>query len=274
MVAALLPGVARANDDASWYGGSFSAVITMSSPKNPKQSASGQIFVGDEKLRAQGVVGGEQRAVILDAANKKIWTLAPDRKLYQEGIYGPMPPRPDRAMMPSDPKHPLCGAEAAKKGVTCVKAKKPEAVGGVQAERWEISMMDRGAKQTMRLWVDPSRSVVIQREIPNGPLMTRVLEGVEQLNGRETEKWRLVTAFNGKSREMTQWVDVKLRMPVKAEANGAVTLMVSDIKEGAQPAELFTLPADYTPATKSAQGGAPAQKPQAPHAAPGGQRFY
>jgi outer membrane lipoprotein-sorting protein len=45
--------------------------------------------------------------------------------------------------------------------------------------------------------------------------------------------------------QTTMWIDQKLRIPVRMEGPGGVTSELRDIREGPQPPELFTVPADY-----------------------------
>ena len=67
-------------------------------------------------------------------------------------------------------------------------------------------------------------------------------EGSETENGRSTIKYE---GTNAKGESGTMWLDPKLRFPVKWQGkNGGGELQ--NIKEGAQPASLFEIPAGYT----------------------------
>lgn len=66
--------------------------------------------------------------------------------------------------------------------------------------------------------------------------------GSDTVNGRSTIKYE---GTNAKGESGTMWLDPKLRFPVKWQGkNGGGELQ--NIKEGAQPASLFEIPAGYT----------------------------
>lgn len=66
--------------------------------------------------------------------------------------------------------------------------------------------------------------------------------GSDTVNGRPTIKYE---GTNAKGESGTMWLDPKLRFPVKWQGkNGGGELQ--NIKEGAQPASLFEIPAGYT----------------------------
>jgi hypothetical protein len=65
--------------------------------------------------------------------------------------------------------------------------------------------------------------------------------GDETIEGRSTEKFEVVSP---KGEHQVAWIDPDLRFPVKAEGpKGGMVL--KNIQEGPQPAELFVVPADY-----------------------------
>jgi uncharacterized protein DUF4412 len=65
--------------------------------------------------------------------------------------------------------------------------------------------------------------------------------GTETVNGRSCDKWE-VTQKNGDKE--TLWIDQKLHFPVRV-TNGQNTTDFTNIKEGAQDASLFKVPAGY-----------------------------
>ncbi|HLY92616.1 MAG TPA: DUF4412 domain-containing protein [Candidatus Angelobacter sp.] len=67
--------------------------------------------------------------------------------------------------------------------------------------------------------------------------------GTETINGRSCDKWE-VTEKSGKKE--TIWIDQKLHFPIKS-TDGQVTTEFTNIKEGAQDASLFKVPAGYRP---------------------------
>ena len=65
--------------------------------------------------------------------------------------------------------------------------------------------------------------------------------GTEAVNGRTCDKWE-VTEKSGKKE--TLWIDQKLHFPIRM-TDGEITTDFTNIKEGAQDASLFKVPAGY-----------------------------
>ncbi len=65
--------------------------------------------------------------------------------------------------------------------------------------------------------------------------------GVEEVNGRTCDHWQITD----KQGQVTNaWIDQKLHFPIK-EVMPDTTWQLTNIKEGAQPASLFEVPAGY-----------------------------
>jgi outer membrane lipoprotein-sorting protein len=77
--------------------------------------------------------------------------------------------------------------------------------------------------------------------------------GTESVDGRPCEKW-LKTEKSGKTE--TIWMDQKLRFPIKL-AVGDTTTVYTNIKEGAQDASLFKVPAGLQKLDMGSMGGRP-----------------
>jgi Domain of unknown function (DUF4412) len=77
--------------------------------------------------------------------------------------------------------------------------------------------------------------------------------GTESVDGRPCEKW-LKTEKSGKTE--TFWLDQKLRFPIKM-AVGDTTTVYTNIKEGAQDASLFKVPAGLQKLDMGSMGGRP-----------------
>ncbi|MBF0429373.1 MAG: hypothetical protein HQL94_10655, partial [Magnetococcales bacterium] len=107
VVAALLslvPGQVRAG---SWYTAPFAADIVMINPVDPTDKATGKLFVGPDRFRAEGVYQGVKKVLIVNMADRKAFTMMPEKKEFYEGMSEAlMPPRPDVELMPNDPKGP------------------------------------------------------------------------------------------------------------------------------------------------------------------------
>jgi outer membrane lipoprotein-sorting protein len=82
--------------------------------------------------------------------------------------------------------------------------------------------------------------------------------GTESVNGRMCDKW-VTTDKNG--RTSTAWVDQKLYFPIRAISSEGTTMNLTNIKEGAQAASTFEVPAGYTKLSLDGRmgGGRPPQ---------------
>jgi hypothetical protein len=88
----------------------------------------------------------------------------------------------------------------------------------------------------------------------NQPGVTCKKVGTETVNGRACDKWE----FTGDGKH-TAWIDQKLHIPVKTVSSDGATMELTNIKEGAQPASLFEIPAGYQ---KMDMGGMMRQRPE------------
>ncbi|MBF0625063.1 MAG: hypothetical protein HQL82_09685 [Magnetococcales bacterium] len=247
---------------APWYGGPFSAEIVMSSSGDPANQASGRLFVGETALRAEGTHQGQTKAVIIDRTQGKAWTLLVDRKQYHEGISdAPMPPQPDiQDNLPGDPNGPC---QTGQGEMQCQKMGS-EAVNGIPTDKWQIVRNSQGRTMGMILWVDPQRRLILRRQAQNGPTMERSFQGMEQVNGRNAEKWEFTESFQNQSRRYTQWTDATLRIPLRMTGEQQFSAELRNVTEGPQNPELFQIPKDYQqiapPQPPQQQGGG--QQPQ------------
>ncbi|MEG3640184.1 hypothetical protein [Magnetococcus sp. PR-3] len=239
-----------------WFGGTFTGDIVMYNPEKPDQIAKGKLFVGQMKLRAEGTVGEQTRALIMDMEKGQVWTLDPDKKRYHDGPgRAPMPPMPDLTILPSDDDHPMCGKD---KPAQCLLKGEVE-LDGVNAHLWEISMKQRGRVVLMQLWVDPKRRVVLKYAFDKGPTLHRKLVEVRHVQGRATEKWVFTEQMGRKKRVSEQWVDAKLYLPVRMVQNGQITAEIKNIKEMIPNANQFLLPEDYKRVVAKPKGRNPKQ---------------
>jgi outer membrane lipoprotein-sorting protein len=69
--------------------------------------------------------------------------------------------------------------------------------------------------------------------------------GSETLEGRQTDQWEFVATQGEESYRTVMWIDQRLRIPVRMEGPGGAASELRDIREGPQPPELFSIPADY-----------------------------
>lgn len=66
--------------------------------------------------------------------------------------------------------------------------------------------------------------------------------GTESVNGRTCDKWEVTEKSGDKE---TLWIDQKLHFPIKSQTANGMTTEFTNIKEGAQDAALFKVPAGY-----------------------------
>jgi hypothetical protein len=76
--------------------------------------------------------------------------------------------------------------------------------------------------------------------------------GTETVNGRSCDKWE---ATDKTGKKETFWIDQTLHFPIKSQTAGGITTEFTNIKEGAQDAALFKVPAGYRKFDASAMGG-------------------
>jgi hypothetical protein len=88
-------------------------------------------------------------------------------------------------------------------------------------------------------------SVDPQDPCNNGQFSDCMRLGAEMLNGFATQKWEY-TDVDGE--RVTAWIATRLRFPIKTVAGNGATNELRNIVEGAQPANLFALPAGYAQA--------------------------
>jgi outer membrane lipoprotein-sorting protein len=82
------------------------------------------------------------------------------------------------------------------------------------------------------------------RSTKGGPGWSCHRVGTDTVNGRETVKFQAEADDN--SNKGFVWIDPKLKFMVKTEtADGRSKMELRNIREGAQPPELFVIPADY-----------------------------
>jgi outer membrane lipoprotein-sorting protein len=75
--------------------------------------------------------------------------------------------------------------------------------------------------------------------------------GTETVNGRSCDKWEVT---NKDGHKQTLWIDQKLHFPIRM-TDGQITSDFTNIKEGAQDASLFKVPAGYQKFDMGSMGG-------------------
>ncbi len=70
--------------------------------------------------------------------------------------------------------------------------------------------------------------------------------GIEVVNGRSAEKWRLIWSSGGVPITRHQWVDRELGITLRSEPAERQWLELRNLRIGPQPAALFAIPKGFT----------------------------
>lgn len=273
-----------------WYAGEFSADIIITDPGVSNSKVHGTFHVGKDRFRAEGMHQGQHKVLIVHPLDHKVWMLFPESKTYYAGPGRvPVPPKPDVERLPGDHDSP-CQED---KWLSCVRIG-TETLNGIKTEKWEISHQRQAATRAdpnvsqasgtkVVLWADLSRRIVIRQQTSAGSVVERTLVAMEKINGRQTEKWAFSKQYQGETQNFFQWVDAKLRVPVRDEIEGKTAMALVNIQEKPQPAHLFEIPRAFkevpSPLRSRQQGGPEQGQPwsggaSSPPSAPSGTLQY
>ncbi len=226
-----LPGLLMAGS----YGAEFVAEAVRTLPQQP-QSHSAKMYVGKEGMRRVEYMAGSSAVIeIIIPARGTSWRINPVEKTYVERM---KPPTPSPAAVQADP----CAGQA---NVTCTSLGREE-VNGRQADKWEIVVSFKNQDIKILRWVDIENGFPLIQEMPNGQRAERRLVGEEKVNGRQVEKWELVSSWNQKSASSFQWYDPVLKLAVREEGAAGMVNELRNIQPGPQPGHLFQLPDGYS----------------------------
>ena len=94
----------------------------------------------------------------------------------------------------------------------------------------------------------PKASKNFNDEIERTPM------GVETIDGKQAEKFKVTYTENGKTISVYQWI-INQEIPVKVEAvDGSFSMEYKNVSMGAQPADLFEIPSGYTKMSMPSMG--------------------
>jgi hypothetical protein len=230
----------------------FSAQTVQSSADKTTRHA--RIYVGDNQVRMEYQQDGKETVEIYDMKNQRTLLLLPQQRTYMErklpavGAGNPMLPPKE-----TNPCARLPKAECREMG--------RENMFGRPVVKWEVVVSHDDQPLRSLHWIDVERNMPLRQEYPDGSSSEMRLLGQESLNGRATERWQIsMKRPDEESMKSTQWYDPELNIAIREELPGGFFRELRDIRVGAQPAQLFTLPAGYKLST------APQGKPPAPAA--------
>jgi hypothetical protein len=219
--------------------------------KGPQGSESqGKIYVGNKKMRTEMTQGGQQIVQITDNQRQIQWILYPAQRSYMEYRVPAGAPQGDAQGSDRNPCQGMQGASCRNLG--------QEQVAGRQAVKWEITISHQGKSQKSTRWIDSERGIPLRQEMPNGQRMELRMLGRESLGGRAVEKWEMSMYQGDQSpKRSLQWYDPELKLTVREEFPGGYVRGMQNIRVGAQPAQLFTVPMGFkkiTPQQQQHQG--------------------
>lgn len=99
-------------------------------------------------------------------------------------------------------------------------------------------------KTYMELPLKPEHVVAFTEKTP-GEIERKNL-GTETVDGKKTNKYRIVYTVENKRQAIFQWIDAASGIPIKTSAeDGTWTMEYKSLKTGKQPDTLFEIPAGY-----------------------------
>ncbi|MBK1645751.1 hypothetical protein CKO25_14040 [Thiocapsa imhoffii] len=225
------------NVQADLSGVQFSADMISSGPDG--QTTAGKMFVGEGRMRMEMTQQGQNVIRISDQNRGVEWILFPEQQSYLEQV---APPGSEGlAPAPSAETNPCANLP----GLTCTRAGE-EDVAGRPAVKWEMVMTHEGQTMQGAQWIDRERGLPLRHEMPNGETMELSLIGTETVEGRQVEKWEMITSVPDQAPSRTfQWYDPQLKLSVREEFPGGYVRELTSIRIAEQPDHLFTLPAGY-----------------------------
>ncbi len=120
-----------------------------------------------------------------------------------------------------------------------------ESIAIIRPDKKVMWMFMPRQKMYMEMPLDPSKVPPTSEKYPGE--IERTLIGKEDVDGRMTDKYRIVYTAADIKTAVFQWFAPDIGIPVKAAAeDGSWTMEYKNIKTGSQPDSLFEIPADYS----------------------------
>jgi len=225
----------------------YSATATSQLPGQPDRV--GYIVKSASNLRLEFDNQGQPVAQIIRPAQGLIYFLNPEDKTYVE-MRGPAVPE-----LAVDAYTPPCMPDG---GSVCRKIGQA-VTSGINTERWMISAPQQSGPVIV-LW-DPTRRTTLHEDFADGGTMTKTFAAMEDVAGRQTEKWTTRMARPGQETVTGDWwFDPEIRAVVRETIPGGELRTLTDITVGPFDAALFAVPEGWT----QKQPPAPAQNAQNP----------
>lgn len=194
----------------------------------------------DGDVRFEYTEDGVPMAQIFDNRNKKvIWLDTKNRYFVEEK----MPVDEElhtikESKKNTDPCKQFIGAE-------CTFLKKAE-MNGRAAEKWLITIQDRGHDFHIFQWIDEQYRNILRQENPDGTSLNVFIEDNQKVNERNVRKLTMIAySAAGERQQGIQWYDNELDIVVKQEYQDGVIDELRNIDVGDISRELFTIPKGY-----------------------------
>jgi outer membrane lipoprotein-sorting protein len=240
----LVVGILTQAAQADFAGVQFSADMIQSGPQG---SSEGKMFVGDNSMRMEMEQGGQKIVQIIDQQRQVQWILYPEQRSYMEQK-APATAGPTAKTGSGDPCAGMPGASCRQLGT--------ETVNGREAVKWEMTFSHQGKTATSSQWIDAERQIPLRTETQDGATTELLILGEEELGGRTVEKWEMRMSRPGQDPQSSfQWYDPELKIAIREEFPGGYIRELVNIEQGAQPSDLFTIPAGFSRISMQDMGG-------------------
>lgn len=215
----------------------FSAVAMQRMPQQPERLA--RMAVTPGKVRMEYSDGGQPVVVITDLEAGRAVRLSPDSRTY--AVQQAQPQVLEQIRQSRQPTTPCVGVPQAR----CNKLG-DEVLFGRPVTKWEMVVQHQGRDYRSLYWVDTERFMPLRQLWADGTLTELRPGGAEQLGGRATERWQMVTRrSDGQSMTSSQWLDTELQIVIREELPGGYLRELRDIRVAPQDPALFQVPAGY-----------------------------
>ncbi|MFQ5644191.1 MAG: hypothetical protein ACE5FQ_10915 [Thiogranum sp.] len=222
----------------------------QSTPEGKGRNA--QVYVGDNQVRLEYTKDDLHMVEIYDMKNHRLLLMVPQMESY---MLRRMPEgKTVNPMLPPLQASPCTWMPAAR-----CRSLASESLYGRKVTKWEMTRERKEQNLRSLHWMDDERHMPLREEWPDGSVSELRPAGLETLNGRSAERWEMkITQPGGEELTSTQWYDPELQITVREEKPGGKYRELRDIRVGAQPAQLFRIPAGYTRLDSDGVDSAPA----------------
>jgi len=215
----------------------FSATAIQKAPDRPEYQT--KMYISKDSIRKDSVQNNMPVIEIVKLKQQSRIFLVPNEKIYMQ-ITNPNPT--DQGIQEISVSAKPC------EGLpnTSCQMLGEEKVNQRDAEKWEFTATIEKQSYRSLHWVDKEHRMFIREFFPDGTISELVPDGVEKINGRNTEKWLwMLSGSDGKMQSATQWYDPELKIMIREELQGGYIRELRDVKTGKQDLKLFDIPSDY-----------------------------